>query len=67
VLKFVGAVQDGRILAVHGGGNQRRCFSYIDDFINGPITASERPYGENATYKFGGTQTTEICWLTEVP
>jgi nucleoside-diphosphate-sugar epimerase len=67
VLKFVGAVRDGRILAVHGGGDQRRYFSYIDDFINGLITASERPHGENATYNLGGTQKPDIRRLTEVP
>ena len=64
--KFLNAVQDGSVPTVYGDGNQRRCFTYIDDFIDGLVTASERPLGENETYNLGGTQEIEISRLAEL-
>jgi len=66
VAKFLNAVQDGCIPIVYGDGDQRRCFTYIDDFIDGLVTASERPLGENETYNLGGTQEIEISRLAEL-
>jgi len=60
VPKFVEKVIDGEVPTVYHDGTQRRCFTYIDDFIDGIVAASERPHGKNETYNLGNTTETEI-------
>jgi UDP-glucose 4-epimerase len=64
--KFVEMVRDGERPTVYGDGTQKRCFTYISDFIEGLITASERPPGTPTTYNLGGTVETEIGRLAEM-
>lgn len=58
--KFLDAVADGSVPTVYGDGSQQRCFTYIGDFIDGIVAASERPAGLNETYNLGSTDETEI-------
>lgn len=64
--KFVEMVLDGQRPTVYGDGTQKRCFTYMGDFIEGLIAASERESGTPSTYNFGGTTETEIGDLAEM-
>jgi UDP-glucose 4-epimerase len=59
-------VLNGEAPTVYGDGTQKRCFTYMDDFIEGLILASERDPETPNTYNFGGTTETEIGELAEI-
>jgi len=58
--KFVSMALDGVPPTVYGTGTQRRCFTYIDDFIDGLVAVSERDQNTPRTYNLGGNEETEI-------
>ena len=64
--KFLQQVAEGNVPTVYGDGTQRRCFTFIDDFVEGLIAASEREAGLNETYNLGNTDETEIRDLAEL-
>jgi len=64
--KFVDMVLDGERPTVYGDGTQSRCFTFIDDFVEGLVRASETTRGENVVYNLGGTEQTEIGKLAEL-
>jgi len=64
--KFVEMVLDGTPPTVYGDGTQKRCFTYMGDFIEGLVAASERDLGTPNTYNLGGTTETEIGKLAEM-
>jgi UDP-glucose 4-epimerase len=64
--KFVEMVLNGTPPTVYGDGTQKRCFTYMGDFIEGLVAASERDPGTPNTYNLGGTTETEIGKLAEM-
>jgi nucleoside-diphosphate-sugar epimerase len=60
ISKFIEQVLEGKRPTVYDDGTQRRCFTYIDDFINGLIRASERDHDGTEVYNLGNTEETEI-------
>ena len=64
--KFVEMVLNGNPPTVYGDGTQKRCFTYMGDFIKGLVAASERDPGTPNTYNLGGTTETEIGKLAEM-
>lgn len=64
--KFVQMALNGDPPTVHGDGTQKRCFTYIEDFIEGLVQASNRRAGLNETYNFGGTSEVEIRRVAEL-
>lgn len=64
--KFVDMILNGNPPTVYGDGTQKRCFTYMGDFIEGLIAASEREPGTPSTYNLGGTTETEIGTLAEM-
>ena len=66
VPKFVEMVLNNEVPTVYGDGTQKRCFTYIDDFINGIIAASERDPETPDAYNLGNTTETEISDLAEI-
>ena len=64
--KFVEMVINGNPPTVYGDGTQKRCFTYMGDFIKGLVAASERDPGTPNTYNLGGTTETEIGKLAEM-
>lgn len=64
--KFVDMVLDGERPTVYGDGTQKRCFTYMEDFIEGLVAASEREPRTPNTYNFGGTTETEIGDLAQM-
>jgi UDP-glucose 4-epimerase len=63
---FVNEVVNGNAPVVYDEGTQTRCFTYIDDFIEGMIQASTRPEGENEVFNLGSTHETRIRDLAEL-
>lgn len=51
---------------VYDKGTQTRCFTYINDFIDGVISASTNPAGENEVFNIGSTRETRIRDLAEI-
>ncbi|MBO4249544.1 GDP-mannose 4,6-dehydratase [Halomicrobium sp. IBSBa] len=64
--KFIQMALDGEPPTVYGDGTQKRCFTFIGDFIDGIIAASERSQTVPRTFNLGGTREIEIQELAEV-
>jgi len=64
--KFLNLVSQGEVPTVYGDGTQRRCFTYIDDFIEGIVQASERDHNGTETYNLGSTDEIEIRELASL-
>jgi UDP-glucose 4-epimerase len=64
--KFVEMVLNGEAPTVYGDGTQKRCFTYMGDFVEGLVAASERDPETPNTYNFGSTTETEIGELAEM-
>ena len=62
---FVHAVINGDPPLVYDGGTQTRCFTYIDDFIDGVVRASSRPEGANEVFNLGHTKEMEVRELAQ--
>lgn len=62
---FVEAVVNGDVPTVFGDGSQTRCFTYIDDFVEGIVTAATDPAGENEVFNLGNDRETTIADLAD--
>jgi UDP-glucose 4-epimerase len=62
---FVEAVVNGEVPTVYDDGTQTRCFTYIDDFVEGVERAARRPEGVNEVFNLGHTRETSIAELAE--
>ncbi len=56
---FVDAALRGDPLRVHGDGSQTRCFTYVDDLIDGVVRLLANPSTHNTVYNVGNPD--EIC------
>jgi len=56
---FVDAALEGTPLRVHGDGTQTRCFTYIDDLIDGIVDLIDTPKAHNTVYNVGNPH--EMC------
>jgi len=63
---FVEQVVNGGVPKVYDDGTQTRCFTYINDFVEGVIRASTRDAGENEVFNLGSTRETKIKELAEL-
>lgn len=63
---FVKEVVNGNPPIVYDDGTQTRCFTYIDDFVDGVIRASTRKSGENEVFNLGSKRETRIRDLAEL-
>lgn len=63
---FVERVVNDSVPTVYDDGRQTRCFTYIDDFIEGVIRASTRDAGENEVFNLGSTREIQIRELAEL-
>ena len=64
--KFLDLVNRGEVPTVYGDGSQKRCFTYVGDFVEGVMRASEREHDGNETYNLGSTDETEIQELANL-
>ncbi len=58
--RFVKAALLGRPLQVFGDGKQVRCFSYVDDVVEGMLALAEHPEAEGEIFNLGSTEATTI-------
>jgi UDP-glucose 4-epimerase len=63
---FVKAAVAGETLQVFGDGTQTRSPTFIEDFLDGILTASTHPAGANETFNIGGTQEIQIRNLADL-
>jgi UDP-glucose 4-epimerase len=55
----------GRPITVHGDGSQSRCFTYVDDTVEGTILAATTAEAEGQVVNLGHTRETTILELAE--
>jgi UDP-glucose 4-epimerase len=65
VAKFISQALEGKPLTVFSDGQQTRCFTYIDDTIEGAILAATLRAGEGQSFNIGNNRETTILELAE--
>ncbi len=60
VATFIRQSLQGEPLTVHGDGSQTRCFTYIDDTVEGTIRAAFRSSAEPEVFNLGSTEEISI-------
>jgi UDP-glucose 4-epimerase len=63
--RFVKAALLGHPLNVYGDGKQIRCFSYVDDIIEGMLALSQHPGAEGEIFNLGATEPISIEELAQ--
>lgn len=63
---FVDAVVNDEPPTVYDGGDQTRCFTYVDDFIEGILAASTHPAAAGEVFNLGSQTETSIRELADV-
>lgn len=63
---FISAILKGEEVEIHGDGSQRRCFIYIDDLIEGTVTAIERDKANGEIFNIGTTEEISILELAHL-
>jgi UDP-glucose 4-epimerase len=58
--RFVEAALAGRPLQVYGDGKQIRCFSCVDDIVEGVLALAEHPEAEGEVFNLGSMQPVNI-------
>jgi UDP-glucose 4-epimerase len=56
----------GQPITVHGDGTQTRCFTYVDDTVDGTILAATTPEAEGHVINLGRTRETSVLQLAEM-
>lgn len=57
---FIEALLNGENLEIHGDGGQTRCFTYVDDTVDGFMRALERPEARSEVINVGSTEVLSI-------
>jgi len=65
IAKFINQALEGKPLTVFSDGQQTRCFTYIDDTIEGSILAATLKEGEGQSFNIGNNRETTILELAE--
>ncbi|MEF8842233.1 MAG: NAD-dependent epimerase/dehydratase family protein [Haloarculaceae archaeon] len=63
---FVDRVVSGESPTVYDGGDQTRCFTYVEDFVEGVRRASTRSDAAGEAFNLGSTRETRIRDLAEM-
>jgi len=66
VAKFVNQALDGRPLTVHGDGQQTRCFTYVDDTVEGTVLAGEVDAARGEVFNIARAEETTILGLAQI-
>ena len=65
VAKFINQALAGKPLTVFSDGQQTRCFTYIDDTVEGSILAATLKAGEGQSFNIGNNRETTVLELAE--
>ena len=63
VAQFVRQALTDEPLSVHGDGEQSRCFTFVDDTVEGTIRCAEMPGAVGKVFNIGTTEETKIIEL----
>ncbi len=66
VARFIQQALCGRPITVHGDGSQGRCFTYIDDTVEGTLLAGEVGEAEGKAFNIAHSHETTILELAEL-
>jgi UDP-glucose 4-epimerase len=66
VAKFVNQALDGRPITVHGDGQQTRCFTYVDDTVEGTVLAGDVDAARGEVLNIARAEETTILGLAQV-
>ena len=66
VARFIHEALSGEPITVHGDGSQSRCFTYIDDTVEGTILAGEVKEAEGKAFNIADEQETTILELAHL-
>jgi UDP-glucose 4-epimerase len=66
VAKFVNQALDGRPITVHGDGRQTRCFTYVDDTVEGTLLAATVEAANGAILNIARAEETAILDLANM-
>jgi len=66
VAKFVNQALDGRPITVHGNGRQTRCFTYIDDTVEGTVLAATVEAANGEVLNIARAEETTVLHLAEI-
>lgn len=64
--RFIKQALSNEPLTVHGDGSQTRCFTYIDDIVQGTLEAGARPEAEGRFFNLGSRRETSILELAQL-
>lgn len=62
---FIEALLDGEPMEIHGDGHQTRCFTYVDDTVDGFVKALETPESRGEVVNVGSEELMTIRALAE--
>jgi UDP-glucose 4-epimerase len=62
---FIECVLDGRIMEIHGDGQQIRTFTYVDDTVDGFVRAMDTPEADGEIFNIGASEPTTILRLAQ--
>jgi len=66
VAKFINQALDGEPITVHGDGQQTRCFTYIDDTVEGTVLAATVEAANGEILNIARAEETKILKLAEM-
>ena len=66
VAKFINQALDGEPITVHGDGQQTRCFTYIDDTVEGTVLAATVEAANGEILNIARAEETKIAKLAEM-
>jgi len=64
--RFIKQALNNEPLTVHGDGSQTRCFTYVDDIVQGTLEAGARPEAEGRFFNLGSRRETSILELAQL-
>jgi UDP-glucose 4-epimerase len=66
VATFIGQAMAGQPLTIHGSGTQTRCFTYVDDTVNGSLMAATRDEALGDVFNIGSTVSSSVLDLARL-
>ncbi len=66
IAKFINQALVGQPITVHGDGQQTRCFTYIDDTVDGTVLAATVEAADGEILNIGRAEETKIFQLAEM-
>lgn len=64
--RFISQAITGKPLTVHGDGSQTRCFTYVEDIVEGTVKAGTQPEAEGKIFNLGSRRETTILELAQL-